>query len=142
MNVIVVFHILHNRTLHACRYEEILLFQAKFFSCHMVVIWIQYFTNSTGKVLLLNCLLIITFIKRIQIESINCLSIPDTKCVYNMVSVTDNRQIIRHCHYGLIIFLYKTIPSGLFVFSYRYITAKTYFNGIFRTLHLKWITIF
>ena len=76
MNIIMICHIFCYRTLNTGRHEEILLFQAKFFSRNMIVIWIKHLTDRTCKVLLLYCFLIISFIKGIQIKGIDCFNEP------------------------------------------------------------------
>ncbi len=80
-DIIMCFFIFAIARLNTCRYKEILLFQTKLFSCHMVVIWIKHFYDVLCKVFLLYCFLIITFVKRIQLEVVDCLCIPDTKCI-------------------------------------------------------------
>ena len=92
-----LLHVFCNGSLNTCRYEEILLFQTKLFTCHMVIIRIKHLADGTCQILLLYCLLIITLVKGIQIEGINCLRIPDTKCIYYIIVISNNRQIVRHC---------------------------------------------
>ena len=67
-----------DRFLNTCRYEEILLFQTKLFTCHMVVIRVQHLYQVTCQVLLLNSLLILTLVKTVKLEGIDCLCIPDS----------------------------------------------------------------
>ena len=141
MNIIMICHIFCYRTLNTGRHEEILLFQAKFFSRNMIVIWIKHLTDRTCKVLLLYCFLIISFIKGIQIKGIDCFGIPDTKSIYNAIAISNYRNIIRNSLYRLVIFLYILI-SSVFRFTYSYITSEFYFHSILRTFHLKRIALF
>ena len=64
--------------LYAGGYKEVLLFQTQLFTCHMVIIRIKYFYQVAGKVLLLDSLLILTFVEAVKLKRVHCLCIPDT----------------------------------------------------------------
>ena len=106
-NVIMVFHIFIYCQLKACRYEEILLFETKFFSCVVIVIWIQYFYDCLRKILLLHSFVIVSTLKRFQLEIYDRLCIPDTKCIDLSISVSYDRIIIWYCQHRIIVFLFK-----------------------------------
>ena len=98
-DIIMGTHILLNCFLYGCGNKEVLLFQTKLFTCIMIVIRIQDFHNISCKVFLFYSLAVITFIKRIELEALYRLCIPDTKCIYNTIAITYNRQIIRYSSY-------------------------------------------
>ena len=77
-DIIMVLLIFCNGCLYTCRNEEILLFQTQFFSCIVVIIWIQNFYDVAGQVFLFYCLAVVTLVKRIQLEFADCFCIPDT----------------------------------------------------------------
>ena len=60
----------------------------------MVIIWIKDLNDVLSQVFLLNSLLIITTVKGVQVKGINRFSIPDTKCIYNVVAIAYNWQVI------------------------------------------------
>ena len=107
----------------------------------MIIIWIKHLTDSSCKILLLYCFLIITLVKWIKVKCINRFCIPNSESIYHVVVVTYNRKVIRYCSYRLIIFLNKLVSSTL-IFSYSNITSKLNLNGIFRSLDFKRISIF
>ena len=82
-----VLFIFCNRSLNACRDEEILLFQAQFFTRIVIIIRIEHLNDVLRQVLLFNRFLIITFVEGIQLEGVNRLGIPDAECIYDTVSV-------------------------------------------------------
>ena len=106
----------------------------------MVIVRVKYLYDILCQVLLLNCLLIITLIKRIQVKGIDRLCIPNTKCIYNVVSITYNWQIIRYGTNRLISCLSKMLSSCL-VLCYCYVAAKLNLTSVLSTANLKWITI-
>ena len=77
-DIFMSFFVFCNSSLKTCRYKEVLLFQTQFFTCHMVIIRIKYLYDIAGKVFLLNCFLVITFVKGIQLKIHNRLCIPDS----------------------------------------------------------------
>ena len=78
--------------------EEILMLQTKFLAGIVIVVRIKHLADGTSEVLLLNSLLIITLIKVIEVKGIDSLCIPDTKSIYDTVSVAEDRKIIRNSH--------------------------------------------
>ena len=106
----------------------------------MIIIWIQNLYYISGKILLFYCLLIIPFIKGIQLEALYRLCIPDTKRVNNTVAIAHNGKIIGNRPYALVSLLNKMV-SAVFIYSHIYITAKFYFLGIFRSSQFKRISI-
>ena len=72
-----LFHVLHNRSLYACGNKEVLLFQTELFSCIVVVIGIKDLYNGFSQVFLFHSLLVVSSVKGIQAEGIDCLGIPD-----------------------------------------------------------------
>ena len=62
----------------------------------MIVIWIQYLCDGLRKIFLFNRSHICTLVKFVKIEMDNRFSIPDTKCIYHIVSVSYNWHIIRN----------------------------------------------
>ena len=81
-DIIMSFLIFVNGCLKAGRYEEVLLFQTKLFTCHMVIIRIKHLYDSTCKVLLLYCVVIITLVERVKVKVYDRLCVPNTKCIY------------------------------------------------------------
>ena len=106
----------------------------------MVIIWIKDLNDVLSQVFLLNSLLIITTVKGVQVKGINRFSIPDTKCIYNVVAIAYNWQVIWNSLYRLITFLYE-MAHTIAVFN-TYIAAKFYFYSVLWTADLKWIAIF
>ena len=115
VNILMHAHVFCSCRLQCCRDKEILLFQAQLFTGHMVVIRIQNAADCARKILLLDCLVIITFIKGCKFEVIDCLCIPDTQCIYDVVVIAEDRQIIRNCKNGLIAFLLEEAAACLFI---------------------------
>ena len=97
----------------------------------MVVIGIKHFHDIACQVILFHRLLIVAFIKRIQLKAFHRLCIPDTQCIYDAVPIAYNGKVIGDGLYALISFLFK-IASAFFVYIYVYIAAEFYFFGIFR----------
>ena len=135
-----LFHIFCNRALNTRRNKGILLFQTKLLARNVIVIRIKHFTDRTGEILLLNCLLVVSLIKRVEIKRIYRLRIPYPKCIDDAVAISDNGNIVRNGLYTLIILLHIRIPAVL-IFSDCHITSKFYFHRIFRAFHLKWIAM-
>ena len=52
--------------------------ETKLFSCVMVVVRVKNFYDIAGKVFLLNCFFVITFIERVKLEVYDWLCIPDS----------------------------------------------------------------
>ncbi len=132
--------ILRNSSLNAGRDKEILLFQTKFLSCHMVIIWVENLYQKLSQVLLLYSFLVLSLVKRIQMERIHGLRIPDTQGVDHIVAIAHNRQITGNRTDALIPFLHKVI-SSLFIRFNIYITTKLYNLCVLRTAKFKGIAI-
>ena len=107
----------------------------------MIVIWIKHLTNRTCKILLLNSFLIISFVKRTQVECINCLCIPYAQRINHIILITNDWHIIWYGTNTLIIFLNKLVLTIL-ILADRYISTKLNFYRIFRTFDLKRVAIF
>ena len=140
-DVIVCFFVFGNRCLKAGRYEEVLLFQTKLFTCHMVIIRIKHLYDSTCKVLLLYCVVIITLVKRVKVEVYDRLCIPDTKCVYNIVVITCDRHIVRNSLNCLISFMDEFILVLHRIPLNAYISAEMNLFCILRTTELERIAV-
>lgn len=140
-NVVVCFFVFGNRCLKAGRYEEVLLFQTKLFTCHMVIIRIKHLYDSTCKVLLLYCVVIITLVKRVKVEVYDRLCIPDTKCVYNIVVITCDRHIVRNSLNCLISFMDEFILVLHRIPLNAYISAEMNLFCILRTTELERIAV-
>ena len=139
-DIVMLTHILGNCFLHRSGNEEILLFQAQLFARIMIVVGIKYLDNILCQICLFYGLLIISFVKGIQMETLYRLRIPDAQSVYNTIAIADNRKIIGNCPYTLITFLYK-IASSIFVNTHIHIAAKFNLFGILRSSKLKGITV-
>ena len=98
-NIVMIFFIPFDQRLQARRNKEILLFQTKLFSCVMIVIRIQNFYDCLCKIFLFHCLVIIATVKRIKLKICDCFCIPNTQCIHNMISISDDRHIVRNCKY-------------------------------------------
>ena len=141
-DIAVFLFIFCDQRLKAGRYKEILLFQTKLFSCIMIIIRIKNFYDHFCKVFLFDCFMIFPAVKCVELKVCDCLCIPDTKCIHNMVSISYDRHIIWNCKYRFIIFLDKIILFGLFIILYTDRTTKTDFLCILVTTDFKRIAIF
>ena len=133
--------VMRDRILHRSRDEEILLLQAQFLTCIMVIIRVQDLDDIPCKVLLLDSLLIITLIEGIQLEVVDGFCIPYTECIDHMVVIADDRDIKRNCQYGLIVLLDESVAAGLLVVLNADISAELDLTGIFRSLQLEGISV-
>ncbi len=106
----------------------------------MIVIGVKNLTKLAGKILLLNSLLIVTLVEGIKLEALYRLCIPDTKGVYNSVSIADNRQIIRNSLNDLIAFLLKCSSASL-IGVHIYIAAKLNLLGVLISSKLEGISV-
>ena len=86
--------------------------------------------------------MVFALVKKVQAEVCDRFRIPDTKGIYDLIVVSYDRHIIRHCQYRLIALLYETGSSCGMVILYVYITAEFYFFCIFRTTQFKGIAVF
>ncbi len=133
-------HVFCHRFLYGCGNKEILLFQAQLFSCIMVIVRIKHFHDIAGKVLLLHRFLVVPLIEGFQLKAFHRLRIPDAQCIYNAVSIADDRQIIWNRRYALIAFLPEIVPA-VFIHIYIHIAAEFYFLGVFRPSQFKGIAV-
>ena len=106
----------------------------------MVIIGIKHFADISGKVFLLNRKTVITFVKRIKLEALYRLCVPDTKGVDNTVSVAGDRKIIGDRLNALAVFLGEMI-FALLVNVNNNVTAELDDLGIFRTAKFKRVTV-
>ena len=106
----------------------------------MIIIGIKHLYDILRKVLLLYRSLIISFVKRIKLETFYRLRIPDTERIYDPVAVTDNGHIIRNRLNRLISFLNK-IASAVFVDINVNISAEFYFFCVFRPSQFERIAV-
>ena len=139
-DIIVLPHILFHRFLYGGGDKEVLLLQAQLLTGVMVIVGIEHFHNISCQVFLLHSLLVIPFVKGLQLEALHRLRIPDTQRIHNTVSITHNRHIIRNGLHGLIAFLLKAVAS-VFIHIYIDVTAEFNLFGIFRTAQLKGIAV-
>ena len=77
-DIFVILFVFCDSSLKTCRYEEILLFQTQFFTCHVVIVRVKDLNNVAGKVFLLNRFFVITFIEGIKLKINDWLCIPDS----------------------------------------------------------------
>ncbi len=136
------FFIFSDGLLNTGRYEEILLFQSKFFATVMVIVWIKHVNNVFRQILLLYRLKIIAFIKGCQVKFLNRLCIPDSQYIDHIIAVTDNRNIVWYGIDCLISVMDKTVSLTFRIPLNPDITAEFNRLSIFRTLNLKWISVF
>ena len=99
--------IAHKKCLEACGNKEILLFQTQFFSSIVIVARIEHVYDHLGKILLLYRMTVISTVECIQMEISNRFRIPDSQCIDNMVSISDDRHIVRHRTHRTVILLNK-----------------------------------
>ena len=142
LNIIMCFLIFLDCSLNTCRYEEVLLFQTKLFTGHFIIVRIKNVYDILCEVLLLNGFLVITFVKGIKSKLFDSSSIPDTKCIYYIVLITNDRHIVWDCLYCLISFMDKFVLAGCLVIFNSYISPEMYLFCVLRTTKLKWIAFF
>ena len=136
-----LLHILCHSKLYTCGNEEILLFESQFLTRIMVIVGIEDFTDRLGQVLLLNRLVIITLVKRIELEAVDSLGIPDPLGIYEMIVISDNRKIIRYGKNRLAAFLNEALPA-LYILYHSYISAELDQFGVILIADLERITVF
>ena len=106
----------------------------------MIIVRIQYLYQILGKVLLLYCLVVISFVKGIQLKYFYRLCVPDHQRIYHVIVITYDRHIIRYGNYRLIIPLHK-LDSAVRLCLCRNIPSKFYFIGILRSAQLERIAV-
>ena len=106
----------------------------------MIIVRIKYLYQCLCKILLLKRLLIISLIKLLKAEVCNSLGIPDTKCVYHSVLISQYRHIIRNSSYRTVVLLYKLLLT-VYIFN-SYISTEFYNIRIFTSLYFKRISVF
>ena len=139
LNIIMCFLIFLDCSLNTCRYEEVLLFQTKLFTGHFIVVRIKNVYDILCEVLLLNGFLVITFVKGIKSKFFDSSCIPDTKCIYYIVLVSNDWHIVWDSLYCLVSFMDEFVLTGCLVIFNSYISAEVYLFCILRTTKLKWI---
>ena len=107
----------------------------------MIIIRIKYFYDISCKVFLFNSLLVITLVKGIKLKALYCFRIPDTKGIYDAVTITYDRKIVRNCSYALITFLSEMV-SAVSVYMNIYITAELNLLRIFGSAKFKRIAVY
>lgn len=85
----------------------------------MVIVGVKNLYDVSGKVLLLNCLLVIALVEGIELEAFDGLCIPDTQGIYDAVAVAHDGKVEGNRLNGLITFLEKWfLPfSSVFTFT-------------------------
>ena len=106
----------------------------------MIIVRVQHFYDIPCQVLLFHRSLIIALVKRIQLEALYRLCIPDPERIHNAVAVAYHRQIIRNRPYRLIALLTE-IASSVLVHIDIDITAKFDFFRILRSSQFKRIAV-
>ena len=140
-DVAVMLFIFLDRCLKAGGYEEVLLFQTQLLTCHMVIVRVKHLYDIAGKVLLLHCLLIITLVERVQTKVHNGLRIPDTKGIYDVVVVSQDRHIVGNRLNRLVSLMDEAVGSCSGIIFHTDISAEMYFLGIFRTAQFEGVSV-
>ena len=105
----------------------------------MIVIGIEHLHDISRKIGLLYCLLVITLVKGIQTKAVHRLCIPDSQCVDNAVTITDNRKIVWNRLDRLVILL---IPDqSAVLFPARHVSAKFDHFRVLWTAQLERIAV-
>ena len=138
-DVIVLLFILFNRPLYAGGNKEILLLQAQFLACVVVVVGVKDLHNGFGQVLLLHCLLVVSPVKGIQIKGVDGFCVPDTQGIHHIVAVSDDRQVIGHRADRLVSVLYEMVHSALVLNAH--IAAEFNLGRILRPADLKGVAV-
>ena len=133
--------IFFNCCLYTCRDEEVLLLQTQFLTCIVIIIRIKDIDDVLCQILLLNSLLIITLIEGIKMEIIDCLCIPYTQGVDDVVVVAEHRNIIWNRAYRLVALLNKIVSLVLLIILHTHIATEFYDLRILRTAQLKRVAI-
>ena len=84
---------------------------------------------------------VITAVKRVQMEVRNCFRIPDSQCIDYMISVSDNRHIIRYSKNRAVVFLNEIVPFRHRVVFDSYISSETDFFCVLITANLKRVAV-
>ena len=138
-DVIVLLFILSHRPLYTGGDKEILLFQAQFLACVVVVVGVKDLHNGFGQVLLLHCLLVVSPVKGIQIKGVDGFCVPDTQGIHHIVAVSDDRQVIGHRADRLVSVLYEMVHSALVLNAH--ITSEFNLGSILRPADLKGVAV-
>ena len=93
-DITVCLFVFCNCCLYTGRDKEVLLLQTQLLTCIVIIVRIQDIDDVLCQILLLNSLLIITLIEGIKMEIIDCLCIPYTQGVDDVVVVAEHRNII------------------------------------------------
>ncbi len=107
----------------------------------MIVVRIKHFYDSRREILLLYRLLILTPVEIVQAKLRDGLRVPDTEGIYEAVSVTDHRHVVRHRPHRFEILVNIVIPLLLFVPLDAYRAAEPYHLGKLLAPHLERIAV-
>ncbi len=140
MDVIVFAHIFGHCFLDGGRDEEVLLLQAQFLTCIMIVVGIEHFHNIPGQVLLLYRLQVVPLVKRVKLEAIHRLCVPDPQGVHDPVAIPYNGKIKRNGLHRLVALLDK-IVLPILPETYIHIAAKLHNLGILRPAQFEGIAL-
>ncbi len=136
---VVTLHILLHCGVYRCTDEEVLLAETQLLAGIVVVVRIQHLYDIAGHILRLHGLLVVTFIKLLQMEGVLRLSIPDTEGIHHMVAVAHHRCIIGNGNHGLIALLHEmqlaVLVDGL------YPAAEAHFLGKLCPTQLEGIAV-
>ena len=139
-DIVMLAHILIYRLLNRCGDKEVLLLETKLLARIVIVVRIKHLDNISGKILLLNRLLVIALVKGIKLEAVYRLCIPDTERVDKAVAVTYDRHIIRDRADSLIALLLEVAASVLIHVDID-IAAEPYFLRILRSSQFKRVSV-
>ena len=105
-DVVVCLHVLLDRALKCGGHEEVLLFETQLLALDMVIAGIEDVADRAGQVLLFHGFLVLTSVKRVQLEAHYRLRVPDSQSIYKTVAVSDDRQVIGNSLYSAVAFLF------------------------------------
>ena len=140
MDIVMLSHVLLYSFLYGGGNEEVLLLQTQLLTCIVIVVGIQNLYDITCQVLLLYRLLVVTLVKRIQLEALYRLRIPDTQGVYNTVAIAHDGEIKRNRLNGLIALLGKYV-SAVLIGMHTDIATEFHNFRILRSAQFERITI-
>ena len=139
-DVVVCLHVLLDRALKCCGYEEILLFETKLLTLYMVVAGIEDVADRAGKVFLLDGLLVLASVKRVKLEAYYRLRVPDSESIYKAVAITDDRKIIGNGLDRAVAFL-LVHGAAVSVQIGGHITTEMHFLGVLGSAKFEGISV-
>ena len=137
VNIVVRPQIFFHCGLHAGGHEEILLAQAQFLACHMVVVRIKDFRQGVRQIFLLHRLVIVALVEGIEGKIIDRLGIPDPEGIDHIVAVSHDRKVIGNRAYSLAALLMVIISAGRLIIIHGHIAAEFDLLGVFRPLQFE-----